>query len=313
MQLLIICASLSVFFILQAVYWIVVSRRTARTAVLADRLGAGDVGVQTDTLLKVDEENQSWIEQFALGATLRNLLEQAGEDGAVGAFVSRCSLYFLGAFALVLVITGEPAGAFVLSFGALLIPYLLLMRKKRLRISRIEEQLPEALEVMTISLRAGQSLAQTVRLTSTEIQAPLGDEMRRVAEETELGRPLDEALVAMSQRLKEARTVRTFVVSVLVLRQTGGNLIEVLESIIDTMRQQSQYERKLKAMTAEGRSSSRLLALLPPGFMAMAWMADPGYVGKLLSDPVGRILLTVSFCLYMIGLFWVRKLVNPKV
>jgi tight adherence protein B len=194
-----------------------------------------------------------------------------------------------------------------------MVPYLLLVRKKRLRVSRIEEQLPEALEVMTISLRAGQSLAQTIRLTATELQAPIGDELRRVAEEQELGRPLDEALVAMSRRLKEARTVRSFVVSVLVLRQTGGNLIEVLESIIDSMRQQAQYERKLKAMTAEGRSSSRMLTLLPPIFVFLAYLADTSYIGKLLSDPIGRVLMTISLVLYVIGIVWVRRLVNPKV
>lgn len=314
MQLLIIVASLTVFFVLQAVYWVVVSRRTSRHEVLAQRLGAGEQGVETDTLLKGGgAENESWVDSLSFSASLRSLLEQAGEEGAVAAFVSRCLMFFLGAFALLLVVTGDPVGSFFVGLVAVSAPYLLLVRKKRLRISRIEEQLPEALEVMTISLRAGQSLAQTVRLTSTEIQAPLGDELKRVAEETELGRPLDESLVAMSQRLKEARTVRTFVVSVLVLRQTGGNLIEVLESIIDTMRQQSQYERKLKAMTAEGRSSSRLLGFLPPGFMLMAYVADPGYVGNLLSDPVGRVLMTISLCLYGIGLIWVRKLVNPKV
>ncbi|MCA9559521.1 MAG: type II secretion system F family protein, partial [Myxococcales bacterium] len=168
------------------------------------------------------------------------------------------------------------------------------------------------LEVMIISLRAGQSLDQTIRLTASELDAPIGDEFHRVSEEVQLGRPLEEALVAMSARLAAARTVRTFVTSVLVLRQTGGNLIEVLEQIIDTMRQQAQYERKLSAMTAEGRSSARMLAGLPPIFVLLAYMADSNYIGTLVNDPVGRVLLTVAIIMYTAGVVWTRRLTNPK-
>lgn len=312
MNLLIICAAATIFFVLQAVYWSLASRRSARQDVLAQRLGTSESATANDSLLR-GAEGGTWVDQLSFAAAIRGLLEEAGEEGAIGPFATRCIVFFLGTFTLMLIITADPFGAFFFGLMAVMIPYLMLVRKRRLRVSRIEEQLPEALEVMTISLRAGQSLAQTIRLTAQEIQPPIGDELRRVSEESELGRPLDEALIAMSQRLKQARTVRTFVVSVLVLRQTGGNLIEVLESIIDTMRQQSQYERKLKAMTAEGRSSSRMLAFLPPGFMFMAYLANPGYIGNLLSDPVGRMLMAISLILYVVGLFWVRRLVNPKV
>lgn len=313
MKLFILFASASVFFILQAIYWIVASRRASRQAVLAERLGAAEDLDGAADILKDAGEPDGWLEELSFTQSLRDLLEQAGDEGAVGPFLSRTLMAFLGAFAFFLIVTADLAAALVFGLGAMMLPYLFLLRRKRLRISRIEEQLPEALEVMTISLRAGQSLAQTIGLTAREIQAPLGDELRRVAEEQQLGRPLDEALVAMSRRLREARTVRSFVVSVLVLRQTGGNLIEVLESIIDTMRQQSQYERKLKAMTAEGRSSSRMLAALPPAFVMLAYLADPGYIGNLISDSVGRVLLSLAVILYVVGLIWVRRLVSPKV
>ena len=105
---------------------------------------------------------------------------------------------------------------------------------------------------------------------------------------------------------------RTFVVAVLVLRQTGGNLVEVIESIIDTMRQQSAYAQKLQAMTAEGRSSALILAMLPPAFAGLSYVADPGYAKRLYTDSMGQLLLLVAVAFYLTGVMWTRRLVAPK-
>ncbi len=305
MNLVVLLVPLTLFLWLQAVYWFFASRRAARDALLAERLGTDESFSQTQALLRQEHEG-------AFAQRVADMLEAAGEDPNVTAFLGRLMLFFFVTFGVMLVVTGSPAGAVLFGLCGMVIPYILLMAKRRKRLRRIEEQLPEALEVMTISLRAGQSLDQTIRHTAQELEAPIGEEFRRIAEEQDLGRPLDEALLSMAERLKECRTVRTFVVSVLVLRQTGGNLIEVLESIIDTMRQQFQYERKLDAMTAEGRSSSRMLAALPPAFVGLTSIADSSYIGTLFYDPVGQSMLMISAGLYLAGLFWVRKLVKPK-
>lgn len=305
MNLLVLMAAASVFFTLQALYWIVVSRKGSKQALLAERLGTDESMSASAALMRRENEG-------ALAQSLAQLLEEAGEEPSLGPFLVRVGLWFFMTFTVVLLVTGSLGAGMVLGMAATVLPYLGLLRKRRKRVQRIEEQLPEALEVMIISLRAGQSLDQTIRLTASELDAPIGDEFHRVAEEVQLGRPLEEALVAMSARLAAARTVRTFVTSVLVLRQTGGNLIEVLEQIIDTMRQQSQYERKLSAMTAEGRSSARMLAGLPPIFVLLAYAADANYIGTLVNDPIGRVLLTVAIIMYTAGVVWTRRLTNPK-
>jgi tight adherence protein B len=133
-----------------------------------------------------------------------------------------------------------------------------------------------------------------------------------VAEEAELGRPVDEALLAMADRVRGARSVRTFVVAVLVLRQTGGNLVEVIESIIDTMRQAAAYQQKLQSMTAEGRSSALILGLLPPAFALLSFVADPMYARKLYTDPMGQVMVFMATGFYVTGVVWVRRLVSPK-
>ena len=117
---------------------------------------------------------------------------------------------------------------------------------------------------------------------------------------------------SMAARLSGARTVKGFVVSVLVLRQTGGNLIEVLESIIDTMRLQARYEHKLKSMTAESRSNARTLGALPPAFVVISMMINPGYLSQVGGSPLGRFMMLVAFILYVLGFVWINRLINPN-
>ncbi|MGK0359040.1 MAG: tight adherence protein B [Bradymonadia bacterium] len=302
MSLLALCAGMAIFCVLMAVWLLRSSKRSAREAVLAERLGTDESMMQANALLRGEQT----------GALVK-LLEEGGNTMDTGGFVSRLVL-FTGLSFLILLLLLKDLGA-ALFLSAVLTPlfmWMFLLRRRSQRIRRISEQLPEALEVMTISLRAGQSLEQTIRLTASQLDDPVGGEFTRVSEETELGRPLEMALVNMAERLSDVRPLRTFVVSVLVLRQTGGNLIEVLESIIDTMRQQTQYERKLQAMTAEGRSSSRMLGGLPVVFVVLAWFADPTYIGKLLEDPLGQGMALAALTLYVLGMLWIRRLINPE-
>jgi tight adherence protein B len=301
-QLIALCSGIALFSVLMAFWLFRSSKRAARDAMLAERLGTDESMMQANALLRGEQSG-----------SLAKLLEEAGGHTDVGGFLSRLVMFTGVAFLFFLLIFKNLGGALFFSvFLTPLIMWLVLLRQKGKRLARISEQLPEALEVMTISLRAGQSLEQTIRLTANQLDDPIGSEFQRVAEETELGRPLEQALVNMAERLSEVRTVRSFVVSVLVLRQTGGNLIEVLESIIDTMRAQSQYERKLMAMTAEGRSSSRMLGGLPIVFIGLTYLADPGYIGKLVTDPLGQFLSVIALALYLVGMFWIRRLVNPE-
>lgn len=302
MNLVALVAAMAVFCVLMAFWLFRSSRQAARDALLAERLGTDESMMQANALLRGEQTG-----------SLAQLLVEAGGTMDVGGFVSRLIMFTGVSFLFLLMITKSLGGSLFLAvFLTPLLMWMVLLRRKRKRLSRIEEQLPEALEVMIISLRAGQSLEQTIRLTATQLDDPIGGEFQRIAEEVELGRPLEQALISMAERLSGVRTVRTFVVSVLVLRQTGGNLIEVLESIIDTMRQQSQYERKLKAMTAEGVASSRMLGGLPIVFVFITYLVAPEYIGRLVTDPIGRFMALVASVLYLFGMFWIRRLVNPE-
>ena len=307
MNTVIVFAALTVFCVAQALFWFARRQRVTQEAILLDRLGELDTpDSSVPALLRAQEAEGG----FALA--LSHLLEEAGDAPALGPLFSRMGLSFLAVFAITALVTASVGVAVV--FGALStgFPILMLFRRKRARVDRIEMQLPEALEVMSISLRAGHALSQAVRLTSREIDSPLREELSRVAEEVALGRSLEDALIAFGDRVPEAKTVRTFVVSVLVLRQTGGNLVEVLEQIIDGMRQQSQYARKLRAMTAEGRTSAFMLAALPPVFVGFTFLLNAGYIGHLFTPGLGYGILGVSVVLYIVGVMWTRRLTDPE-
>lgn len=303
--LLVLMASLSVFFTLQAMYWIAKSRRDKRSALLDQRLGAVEEEDEFEGLVRAEVEGD-WAMR------LSQLIRAAGESGDVSAFIQKMLVYASVAFLMGLLFSKSIGFAICIAGIGAYWPYLRLKSKRDKRIDQIEQQLPEALEMMIISLRAGQSLEQTVALNARELPSPIGEEFAQISEEVRLGISMDEAMKSMSARLPGARTVRSFVVSVLVLRQTGGNLIEVLESIIDTMRLQARYEHKLKSMTAESRSNARTLGALPPGFVVISMVINPDYISQVGGTGLGRLMMLIAIILYVLGFVWINRLVNPK-
>ncbi|MDY0058413.1 MAG: type II secretion system F family protein [Myxococcota bacterium] len=312
----ILAASLTCFFVLMTGYLLWRRRKLRLEHLVRERLAIerSHPGAGAGTLMQEDRRRIAVIDRLlqetGTQQRLQDLLDQAGEPTSPGSFVLRSLLWGLGPALVLGTLTLSPGVALLCCLGGLL-PLVLLLQRRGKRMQKIDAQLPVALEIMTISLRAGHSLAQTIELSANELQAPLGDELRRAAEEHRLGRSLEEVLVSMSRRLPGCRALRTFVVAVLVLQQTGGNLIEIIEKIIETLRMQTQYERKLGAMTAEGKSSARMLSGLPLAFIALAYLADPGYIGMLFTDPIGQKLLIVSVTLWCVGILWTRKLISP--
>ena len=304
-SLLVLLTSLSIFFILQAIYWTLKSRREKRTLLLDQRLGRADGDQDADGLFREEHEGD-WA------VRLSNLLRAAGEPPEVNMFIQQALIYASVLFLFGLIFTKSIVIGVMFALAGAYLPYVGLIGKREKRIDQVEQQLPEALEMMIISLRAGQSLEQTIALNARELPSPISDEFAQISEEVRLGISMDEAMKSMVSRLPNARTIRSFVVSVLVLRQTGGNLIEVLEAIIDTMRQQARYEHKLKSMTAESRSNARTLGALPPIFLLISVLINPGYMTQVGSSGLGRIMMLIAATLYVLGFVWIGRLVNPN-
>jgi tight adherence protein B len=192
------------------------------------------------------------------------------------------------------------------------IPYLHVLRKRKRRIAAFEAHLPQCLELISRSLRAGHPFSVGLQMVSTEMPAPVGTEFGRVFNENQMGLPLEDSLRDLATRVA-LLDLRFFVLSVLIQHQTGGDLAEVLDNLSTVIRERLRVLGQVRALTAEGRLSGWVLCLLPVFVFFAIQLANPGYLTPLLETPVGRKMLYVALGMQFIGVLLIRKIVNIKV
>ena len=300
----VVIVGITIFCVLQASFWFRRSREVARESDLLQRLG-GASAMQDMTLLRRTDDESSLLGKF------RMHLRLSGETGEIFPFMITV-LNWVMIFGFLGLVAGQTLATAVI--GMLLgvcFPMMRLSQRRRQRLREIEKTLPEALQVLIISLKSGHAMPKAIATTAAETNGPLQEELQVLADELRLGRTVEDGFMRLGQRLRSLPTMRTFVVAVVILQQTGGNLIEVLEQIVDVLHEQTQYARKLAAMTAEGRMSARILCGLPPVFLGLTSLAAPDYVGKLFNNVPGLVIFCLAMGLYLAGFFWVRRLVDP--
>ena len=204
---------------------------------------------------------------------------------------------------------------YVLPLGALLfftLPWVWLHAKRAGRLKKFAGQLPDAMELVARALRAGHSLAAGMHVVAEEMPAPICKEFGRVYEEQNLGIPLEEALKGMCDRVPNL-DLRFFVTSVVIQRQTGGDLAEILDRIGHIIRERIKILGQVKALTAEGRLSGIVLIALPIGlFFMMLWM-KPDYIEMLWKEPMGIKMSVGAVISMLIGAYAIQKIIDIKV
>lgn len=249
---------------------------------------------------------------FSRVANVRLLLEQADINIAPAKFLMIMLLCtVVGAFiALVCGLGLLIAPVVGLTCGAIPLGGLLFMRKRRLK--AFGAQLPEALELMARALRAGHSLAAGFQLVGQEVHEPLGSEFTRVFEEQNFGVPLEEALVSMTERVPNL-DLKFFATAVVLQRQTGGDLAEILDKIGHLIRDRFKIYGQIQALTGEGRLSGIVLLALPPFLFLVMLKLNYDYIMILFTDELGKKLMLVAIVLQLVGALVIRKIVNIKV
>jgi tight adherence protein B len=200
--------------------------------------------------------------------------------------------------------------AFTLLAGSLPLIWLAMRRRRRLR--KFAKQLPDALELIARALRAGHSLAAGFNLVADEMSAPIGIEFQRCYEEQNLGIPLDDALRSLTDRVPNL-DLKFFATAVILQRQTGGDLAEILDKIGELVRERFRIWGQVQALTGEGRLSGIVLLALPPVLFATVWYLNPEYVMVLFTDPMGKKMLAGGVVMQILGALVIRKIVNIKV
>ncbi|MDW7740442.1 MAG: type II secretion system F family protein [Bacillota bacterium] len=190
----------------------------------------------------------------------------------------------------------------------LYIPGMIINSKKRKRSLQMTEQLPEALNIISSGLRAGFSFPQAVSIVVREMEPPLAVEFSRVLRENRVGKPMDEALTDLLDRV-ENDDLELLVTALLIQRQVGGNLAEVLDSISHTIRERVRIKGEIRTLTAEGRISAIILSLLPIFIAGVIVLLNPDYILTLVQEPIGIILIAGAICMQVVGIFIIRKIV----
>lgn len=240
---------------------------------------------------------------------LGRLLSQSGLEWDLSTFVTRAVFAASGGLVAGLLMGSAPMGGVLALFGLLGL-WMFLRQARFRRLAQCNEQMPQALEIMSLALRAGHALPNAVALAAAEAPSPIADELRRAADEHALGRPVAQVLEAMGERLPGCDAVNTFVVAVLVLQETGGNLISVIDRIVENARSAAAYRGRLNALTSEGRTSAKLLAALPVAFALLAGTADAGYSDFFLTDGTGQMLGGFALLWWLAGILFTRRLVK---
>ncbi|MCX5893340.1 MAG: type II secretion system F family protein [Deltaproteobacteria bacterium] len=241
---------------------------------------------------------------------LQRLLLQADIYLAPGVFI--CCIGILGCLGFILGM--QLGGLWPWGVGAVMgfLPIMILRWKKRRKTLKFEKQMPEAMELLARSLRAGHTLQSTLELVSQESPAPLGKEMRVTYEEQRLGLSISQALRRMSDRVA-SQDLRYFVTAVLIQAETGGNLAEILDNIGTLIRERLKLKGKVEALTAEGRFSAMVLIGLPIVVFLVLYLINRTYIMVLLTDPLGTKILTAGIALVVFGALIMKKMVSIKV
>ncbi|MBA2608904.1 MAG: type II secretion system F family protein [Actinobacteria bacterium] len=177
---------------------------------------------------------------------------------------------------------------------------------------RFVKQLPQMLQLLSSSLRAGYALLQGVEAVSREIGDPMGAELRRVMAEARLGRPLELALDDAATRMNSADFAWA-VMAIGIQRDVGGNLSELLDTVAETMVARNRLKNEVKALTAEGRMSAMVLGVMPPGLAGAMAVISPGYLNPLFKESIGHIMIGACLVMMGLGFAWMRKIIEIKV
>jgi len=239
-------------------------------------------------------------------------LEAAGVSVRSGEFVVLSVVAALVGAVLGAALLRNPLLALLVGVVAGAGPTIALKSSMKRRAEKLREQLPDVLTIMASSLRAGHSFMQSLDTVAREIAQPAATEFQRVVAEIRLGRSTEEALEALAVRVGSP-DFRWAVLAVNIQREVGGNLAEILDSVSDTLRERAMMRRQIQVLTAEGRLSAWVLTLLPCAIGAYMAAVNPSYIGLLVTTKLGLIMLGTAVSLLIVGIFWMRKIVNIDV
>ena len=245
-------------------------------------------------------------------SAMQDALEQAGMKFRAVNFLLLCMLSgILAAIAAALWSKNAAIAWAALIIGAFL-PYSAVSFRRQKRFEKFEELFPEAIDTLARAVRAGHAFTTALEMIPNEVAEPLAGEFRKLYEEQKFGMPVRDALMNLTERVPLV-DVKFFVTAVMLQRETGGNLAEILDNLSYVIRERFKIQRQVRVHTAQGRLTMALLMAMPPVVVAILAVFSPDFVHPLFYDPAGHILLVASIALQTTGYFVIRRIIRIQV
>ncbi|SOZ99970.1 Tad secretion system, secretion accessory protein [Cupriavidus taiwanensis] len=275
-------------------------------------VGAEQLSILKKRMLADSPRLQQWLMRVPRIGALDRWLEQSGSSWSVAQLFGYCAMVMLCTVALIPLL---PVPASLVMLGAVLaamLPVLQVVHLRAKRLKQLEAQLPDAVDMISRALRAGHSFSGALSMVGQEMKAPIGPEFRTTFEEINYGVALDEAMTNLAMRVPVA-DLRYFVIAVLIQRESGGNLAEILDTIGTMVRERLKLFDKIRVLSAEGKLSAWVLGLLPFATAGMILVINPGFMNVLWEDPLGLRMIGGALVSMTFGVLWMRKIIRIRV
>jgi tight adherence protein B len=247
-----------------------------------------------------------WLSAQPWARRVERLLEQADSGLTVAQLLAFSAMGAVGGGSAGALLGATPAVALTIVGGAAPWTFPFIARQRRSR--ALSEQLPEAVDMMARSLRAGHALTSAFQLVASEMPEPIAVEFARAYEQQRLGMSLERTVREMAARAPLNGDLKIFAVSTVIQKETGGNLSEILDGIGRTVRERYRFFGKLRALTAEARASAWVVSLTPPALALLLALTQPDYMRTLVVDPLGEEILAVGIVAWGAGAVWFQRL-----
>jgi tight adherence protein B len=304
-------------FILGAIF----DSRSAQARLLRERLTEAqktesqppeDLALLRDEMLSKIPALDSILRRSVRVSNVQTMLAQAGVPWRAGNFLFFSVALGLAAALLGFFFTSAPPVAGLSFLIGLIVPYSYAARLRSKRFQRFEEIFPNAVDTLARAVRAGHAFTTSLELISKEVAEPVAGEFRQLFEEQKYGLPVREALLNLTERVPLV-DVKFFVTAVMLQRETGGNLAEILDNLSYMIRERFKILRQVRVHTAQGRMTMLLLMMLPPAIVVTMLFMNASFIQPLFTDPLGHALLAAGITLQTVGFFVIRRIIQIQV
>jgi tight adherence protein B len=314
--LVVIVVTLGVFALVS-----LLDQRSSRARIIKDRLAAvqktPDQPVEDVALLRDEQLSQIpaldvFLRRSERISAIQIMLAQGDTNMRAGNFLALCAIIAAVAGLAAFIWSGKGPVAWAAMLVGFLLPYSYASYRRNKRFEKFEELFPEAIDTLARAVRAGHAFTTAIEMIASEVAEPVCGEFRKLYEEQKFGMPVRDALVNLTERVPLV-DVKFFVTAVMLQRETGGNLAEILDNLSYVIRERFKIQRQVRVYTAQGRLTMALLMGMPPVIVTVMLLIEPAFIRPLFSDPIGHTLLVAGITLQTIGYFVIRKIIKIQV